>query len=320
MLFRSRFNSTTKQVEQIAPGDFYLNIQGGTFTPINKQFMAFYYNEAQTGTYDQTWLVPSGISYVYCKLWGAGGGGGCQGGWNHGGEGGGGGHTRGIIPVTGGSTTLTIRVPQGGFDRPGTGNGPFGGASSTAGGDNQYGAGSGGYAGIFISGTPYLIAGGGGGGGSTTSGGFNYQQHGGAGGGIEGQRGFSCWDYNYGGRGGNQSGGGSGGPGGNTTGQSGSAYQGGSLNGNPYGGSGGGGYYGGGAGRYGSNGMMAGGGGGSGYVHSSVIMGGTFTGARDMPAMFWDEDLPKYKSTHNEFAVGGDYCNPGGDGFICIYY
>ena len=75
-----RFNSTTKQVEQIAPGDFYLNIQGGTFTPINKQFMAFYYNEAQTGTYDQTWLVPSGISYVYCKLWGAGGGGGCQGG------------------------------------------------------------------------------------------------------------------------------------------------------------------------------------------------------------------------------------------------
>ena len=89
---------------------------------------------------------------------------------------------------------------------------------------------------------------------------------------------------------------------------------------NVSGGAGGGGYYGGGAGSYGANGMMAGGGGGSGYVHSSVIMGGTFTGARDMPAMFWDEDLPKYKSTHNEFAVGGDYCNPGGDGFICIYY
>lgn len=314
-----RFNTTTKQVEQIAPGDFYLQIDGETFTPNNKVFMAFYYNEAQTGSYDQTWTVPTGVTHIFCKLWGSGGGGGCQGGWNHGGRGGGGGHTRGLIPVSSGQT-VTIRVPRGGNNQPGTTNAPFGGGSSTAGGDNQYCGGGGGYASVLVAGTVYLVAGGGGGGGSTTSGGFNHEQHGGAGGGTTGQTGYDFNTLSEAGRPGTQSAGGAGGTGGNTTGQAGSAFQGGSANGNPYGAGGGGGYYGGGAGSYGGAGNMGGGGGGSGYVHSSVLLGGTYSGAYDKPAFHWDNDLPKHKSTYTEFAVGGDYCNPGGDGFVCIYY
>jgi hypothetical protein len=314
-----RFNSTTKNVEFIGPGDFYFNIEGETFTPMNKQFVGFYFNFGVGGTYDQSWVVPTGVTHVYAKLWGAGGGGGCQGGWNHGGEGGGGGHARGIIPVTAGQT-LSIRVPRGGYNQPGTTNAPYGGGSSTAGGDNQYGAGGGGYAGIFIGTTPYLIAGGGGGGGSTTSGGMNYNQRGGAGGGITGQHGISGDSFTYGGGGGTQSAGGSAGSGSSTAGGAGSSLTGGSVQGNPYGGGGGGGYYGGGSGAY-TGSTMGGGGGGSGYVHSSVLLGATFTGSNQMPAMYHDADLPKYKSTYMcEFAVGADFCNSGGDGFVCIYY
>lgn len=307
------FNTTTKVVEQIAPGDFYINVLGETFTPANKQMIGFFY----TGG-DQSWVVPAGTTYVFAKLWGSGGGGGTGGGWNHGAEAGGGGHTRGLIPVTGG-TTLTIRVPRGGYNNPGNTNAPYGGGSAVSSGDNRYCGGGGGYAGIFIGSQPYLIAGGGGGGGATTSGGMNVNNHGGAGGGLNGQSGWSINGLTEAGRGGTQSAGGTGGTGGSATGQAGSYLQGGSNTSNAYGGGGGGGYYGGGAGSHGSN-NMGGGGGGSGYVYSSCLLGETFTGVRDKPAMYEDPDLPKYRSTYTDFARGGDAGNQGGDGYICIYY
>jgi hypothetical protein len=65
---------------------------------------------------------------------------------------------------------------------------------------------------------------------------------------------------------------------------------------------------------------MGGGGGGSGYVYSSCLLGETFTGIRDKPALYEDPDLPKFRSTYTDFARGGDMCNQGGDGYICIYY
>ena len=310
-----RMNSTTKEVEHIGPGDFYFNVQGLMLIPANKQMAGFYY----TGS-DQTFVMPSTSGYIFAKLWGGGGGGGCQGGWNHGGEGGGGGHTRALIPVSQG-TSITVRVPRGGYANPGATNAWPGGGSSTTGGDNQYTAGGAGYAAILIGGTVYLVAGGGGGGGSTTAGGMNYQQHGGAGGGTTGQRGWNFNNIGEAGGGGTQSGGGAGGTGGNATGQAGSSLQGGSCNGNTYGGGGGGGYYGGGAGSYGGSGNMGGGGGGSGFVHSSCFLGGTFTGSRTKPGLMEDSDLPKNKSYFSTpYGHGGNFCDHGGDGFICIYY
>ena len=312
-----RMNATTKEVEHIAPGDFYLNVQGLMMTPANKQMISFYY----TGS-DQTFVMPSTSGYIFAKLWGAGGGGGCQGGWNHGSEGGGGGHTRGLIPVSQG-TTITIRVPRGGLANAGTNYSYGGGGASTDTGDNRYAAGGGGYAAVYIGGTAYLVAGGGGGGGSNTSGGMHYNCHGGAGGGLQGQRGWTQNVISEAGGGGSQSGGGAGGSGSVRPGQAGSSYQGGHVTGGGvYGGGGGGGYYGGGAGSHSTSyGSMGGGGGGSGYVHPSVLMGGTFTGARQKPAMYEDSDLPKNKSYYSTpYAMGAGQCDHGGDGYVCIYY
>jgi hypothetical protein len=305
-------NPTSKGVELVANG-FNLAFDGVNIVPQGKTKVSFSYSAS-----DQSWTVPAGVSNIYVKLWGSGGGGGHYGGWTFGSHGGGGGHTRGLIPVTPGEVLL-IRVPRGGYANPGATNAPFGGGSSTSGGDNQYTAGGGGYCGLFRGTTPLLIAGGGGGGGSALS--RHDMNNGGAGGGYTGRRGEAgeqaqAWSGN----GGSQTAGGVGGTGSNQTGQAGSYLQGGSANGNNYGGGGGGGYYGGGAGSYQSN-TMAGGGGGSGYVSPAAIMGATYPGTGRYVAGSEDIDYPNSNvSNYSSVGYGGVQRQHGGDGHMVIYY
>lgn len=92
----------------ISANGFDFRESGGCLYPLNKTKVVF------TGTgADQSWVVPAGISYIFVKMWGAGGAHGRQSGWSFGAAGGGGGHTRGLISVTAGST-LTVKVGAGG--------------------------------------------------------------------------------------------------------------------------------------------------------------------------------------------------------------
>lgn len=291
----------------------------GCLYPLNKTKATFSY----TGS-DQSWTVPSGVNYIFAKMWGAGGGHGRAGGWSYGADGGGGGHSRGLIPVTPG-TTLTIKVGQGGRTCAyGAGYGGGGAAGDNS--DLAYAGTGGGGAYIFNSTTPLIIAGGGGGGGSSRA---WTGQVGGAGGGLVGQYGLSPYDgkTGYGGTGGTQSAAGqSTSIGGKTVG---SQYQGGNSHVNSYGGGGGGGYYGGGGGAYSEQNTMGGGGGGSGYIAQTVKLGGTFTGNFREPAFSWDNDLDN--STPNNYATlaYGSYnmqnnigagVQAGGNAVVIIYY
>lgn len=306
-------NATTNNVELVA-GGFNLTFQGIDLAPQGKTKVVFAFSAS-----DQSWTVPAGVTYIFAKLWGAGGGGGHYGGWSFGSWGGAGGFTKGILPVTP-AEVLTIRVPRGGFARPGSTDAPFGGGSSTGGGDNQYGAGGGGYCGIFRSSTPLLIAGGGGGGGSILS--DHSMCNGGAGGGLNGMRGEAGRGYtSTGGGGGSQTAGGAAGSGGNQGATAGSSLQGGEPSGSVYGGGGGGGYFGGGGGAYNGGNTMGGGGGGSGYVISSALLGSTHAGRGTYPSGMDDIDYPaSTASTYSSVGFGGMQNNNGGDGYVVIYY
>jgi len=184
-----------------------------------------------------------------------------------------------------------------------------------------------------------MIAGGGGGGGSSRS---WHSNVGGAGGGIEGVAGCAPFPdtgnttYSYGGLGGTQTAGGT-----SINGTAGTQLQGGRGLTNGYGGGGGGGWWGGGGGSFAEPNTMGGGGGGSGYIHSSVVLGGTFAGAGRMPAFFWDPDLnpstrqggatvPGYGGVYNHDGQSAEGFTPkngtggikqsGGHGKIVIYY
>lgn len=307
-------NSASKNTELMANG-FNLAFDGVNIVPQGKTRIQFVW----VGASDQQWTVPAGVSNIYAKLWGSGGGGGHYGGWSFGSHGGGGGHTRGIVPVTPGEV-LTMRVPRGGYSNPSTTNAPFGGGSATSAGDNSYAAGGGGYCGIFRGSTPLLIAGAGGGGGSVLS--NHSMNNGGAGGGYTGRRGEAGYNSPaVGGGGATQSAGGVAGTGGNTAGGAGSYLQGGSCQGNNYGGGGGGGYYGGGSGAYNGGNNMGGGGGGSAYINSSVIMGATYPGTGRYPAATEDIDYPASStSNYSSIGYGGMQQGNGGDGYMVIYY
>ncbi|MFM2339462.1 MAG: hypothetical protein RLZZ360_98 [Candidatus Parcubacteria bacterium] len=99
-----------------------------------------------------TFTVPSGVTSVTVKSWGAGGGSGASYSTNGGGAGagGGGGFVQGNV-TTIPAENLTVRV----------GGGGAGGTAATSTG----GGGGGGYSGVFRTSTPLLVAGGGGGGG-----------------------------------------------------------------------------------------------------------------------------------------------------------
>ena len=95
---------------------------------------------------------------------------------------------------------------------------------------------------------------------------------------------------------------------------------GGGAAGTGFAGGGGGGYYGGGSGSYGNGNTMGGGGGGSGYIDGTVLIGLTVAGNRQIPAFAYDPDLPTDGSSYVNHAFGGQFCNPGGDGYIVVYY
>ena len=268
---------------------------------------------------DQSWVVPSGITKILVKAWAGGGGGGHFGGWTQGSHGGGAGFSKATLTVTPGET-LTLRVPRGGFAFPGATNAPFGGGSSTVGGDNQYGAGGCGYCGVFRSTTPLIIAGAGGGGGSTLS--YQGMANGGAGGGLTGKKADVARNYwTSAGKGGTQTAGGAATVGDNQNGQAGSSLQGGSCVGNPYGGGGGGGYFGGSAGAYTGGNSMPGGGGGSGYIISSALNPIMISGSFRTPGGVDDIDYPYgTSSTYGDVGFGGVSGNHGGDGHLVIWY
>ena len=209
------------------------------------------YSAATSGT---SWTVPSGVTGITVKSWGAGGGGGGGNSSNAGGNGVGAGFAQATFSVTPGET-LTLRVGGGGSG--GTNDASYAG-----------GGGGGGYSGVFRSSTALIIAagGGGGGGGGGSSNGAYDGTAGGVGGGTTGGPGVSTYGYGSG-KGGTQSAGGAAGNGGGGAGSSLSGGQG--AQGNyPYGGAGGaGGTNGGGSGGAGDDyySLSGGGGGGAGY-------------------------------------------------------
>jgi hypothetical protein len=232
---------------------------------------------------DQTWTVPTGVTQVQFKLWGAGGGGAGYNGdaaqsWpGRGGMtfsynefGGSGGYASGFRNVTPGET-FTIRVGGGGYAVPATASGnDAGGFGGGANGKQGHGGGGGSF--VFSGGTTFanvVAAAGGGGGGA-------YIAPGGAGGGTSGIGGY-FGNPVYGGTGGTQSAGGSS-PTVNGVRTYGSQLTGGAVAGDA-GGGGGGGYYGGGGGTRDTSWGHCPGGGGSGYIGgltgtTSLLQGG----------------------------------------------
>lgn len=314
-----RFNTTTGSGEYSVNG-FWINEQNGYTQILGKTKSSFVYSGA-----DQTFSVPGGVTYIFVKMWGAGGGAGSYGGWRQGATGGAGGYSEAIVPVVPGQTII-IRVGGRGYARPGAATAwPNGGGASTAAGDNQYTGNGGASSSIVVptlnSGAPCMFAGGGGGGASVNGWG---RTPGGAGGGLQGEDAYpeltSYLPYAYVGRGGTQSSGGVAVSGASTTGGAGSYNQGGThQNANCYGGGGGGGYYGGSSGCY--SGAMGGGGGGSGFVHSSLIRAQTLTGVREYPPMYSDPDaVASSLGTSYRVGVGGDEGAQGGHGLVVFYY
>jgi hypothetical protein len=320
-----RYNNSTQRFEYNIES-FWIQDQDGYTTILGKTRTVF----QGTGA-NQSYVVPAGITRIFVKMWGAGGGAGSYGGWRQGSTGGAGGYSEAIVPVTAGQT-LTVIVGVAGRARHGTLAGwPNGGAASTGGGDNQYAGSGGGSSSLIVptlnSGNACMWAGGGGGGGSLNGWGRN---PGGAGGGLIGENGYfseGSVNTNYTtfatvGKGGTQTAGGAGGVGGNSTGGAGFLGGGGiHQNTNCYGGGGGGGFYGGGSGAYNNGNSMAGGGGGSGFIFSSLIRAQTLTGMREYPPCMNDPDVVEFvNSTTNRIAVGGDEGSNGGNGLVVIYH
>lgn len=319
-----RYNDTEKRFE-IFSGNFWLplDIDSGFVSVTGKSRTTF----TNTGAV-QTWLVPIGVTHIFVKMWGAGGGPGRVSGWSYGAPGGAGGHSRGIIPVAAGET-LTIIVGSGGIAIPGPNSSFGGGGGNLNTTDQTYSGQGGGLSGIFRGGYTHsgalMIAGGGGGGGSSRA---WIGNAGGAGGGFEGQRGGSPYDGKYtgGGAGGTQAAGGAAGSGYTNNGGAGSALQGGVSSNNSYGGGGGGGYFGGAGGSYSESNLMGGGGGGSGYLSPTVLYGRTYVGNYETPPFTHDPDFPRNlgTATNTTPSCGAPYqgngTNPGGHGYIVIYY
>jgi hypothetical protein len=235
------------------------------------------YSTAGTDTY----TVPSGVTSVTIKAWGAGGGAGSS---CNNGCGGGGGFAQGTLTVTPGEV-LSVMVGGGGA-RFLTGGTPGGGGAGGSGTDGSFIAGGGGGRSEVSRGsTQLVVAGGGGGGGSVGAGAA------GAGGGTTGKDG--SWGNGANGDqglGGTQSAGGAGGTGASSgtkdTGGQGETLVAASTRG---GGGGGGGYYGGGGGR-GWSPAGAGGGGGSSFVIGTATGAVNTAGASSTPANTSDSD------------------------------
>jgi hypothetical protein len=283
------------------------------------------YGSATAGT---SWVVPSGVSSITVKAWGAGGGGGGGSSAFSGGYGAGAGFAQATLTVTAGET-LTVRVGGGGY-------GGGGGNGSNAGG----GGGGGGYSGVFRSSTKLIVAAGGGGGGGAGGGVYgepNYSNgyNGGAGGGTTGGQG-DIWYNNgasssAGGMGGNNAAAGAslaGGNGGNSAYGGGGSGGSGGTNGGAAGGIGSDQYYsysagggGGGAGHFGGGGgssadwdNYSGGGGGGGSSYTTGTDTSTSSGSSQNAGNYSDSDCSTwvgYGGTAGSFNSNGGEGNPG---------
>ena len=265
-----------------------------TFQGVHKSHASAYESGETTFSYtgaQQNFTVPSSVSTITIKVWGAQGGNG--GTYNN--SGGKGGYATGDLTVSagdalyvyvggeGGEITNTDTQNAGGFN-----GGGLGGYDTS--GQTQNGGGGGGASDVRYGGTALgnrkIVAGGGGGAGAGVS---SYNgSAGGVGGGDSGSAGLTNnSSYGAGGAGGTQSSGGTAGNNGyNAT--NGSSGTGGNASyGNAWGsGGGGGGYYGGGGGSmtqpHGA-GYSAGGGGGSGYIGGVSNSPETIAGNATMP-------------------------------------
>lgn len=211
---------------------------------------------------NQTFVVPTGVTSISVKIWGAGGAGASTGG-----SGGSGALVKGTATVSAGQSLVIVVGGGGSWSTSATSTGGFGGGGSTGG---PKGASGGGYSGIFLTSVSQAnaigVAGGGAGGGyySTSA------TYGGAGGATTGSNGGDRTAGTFqGGRGATVAAAGAGGAGTNA-GAAGAALAGGTggTNATYGGGGGGGGYYGGGGG-YGSattTNYCSGGGGGSSFL------------------------------------------------------
>jgi uncharacterized protein YkuJ len=271
-----------------------------------------------TVTSGATWTVPSGVTEIKIKVWGAGGGGGHKHSASSEAEtmyGGGGGYAEGVITVIPGQV-LDIDVGAGGDG--GTASGP-----TSGGGLSRVASGS----------VPWVIGGSGGGSeGDNDPAVPTRTGYGGPGGGTDGYggKGGAALAVNggAGGSAGTQTAGGAGGGTGDNPGSAGTQYTGG-AGGDGYttdGGGGGAGYYGGGGGDGGPNsdggvGFAAGGGGGSSYVIPSAsatsIRGGDTTSSSS--AHTADTDFVPEAGFGGMGNVGSNG-DDGRDGLVIIYY
>ncbi len=287
------------------------------------------YNTCVQITYaggDQAFTVPTGVSSIYIKAWGAGGGGPNTSYYATQRGGGGGGFASGALAVTAGSA-LGIRVGQGG--RVNSTSGSYGGGG--AGGDGastSRGASGGGLSGVFA-GTSYsqatarLIAGAGGG--SSPGADTGTPGGGGGGGAVGGSDGVDAS-----GKGGTQSVGGAAGSGGTCNrgdaeqglalrgGQGGSTNQ----NQNEGGGGGGGGYFGGGGGLCQGTAPNGMGGGGSSYTSWSGLTGASTTAGSNSLSNNTGGAAANVNDPHYVAGIGtgGGGDDSGGNGLVVLQY
>jgi len=221
---------------------------------------------------DQTWTVPSGVTVIHVKLWGAAGGSGYHADVCYGGAGG---YTEGLIKVVPAETICVMVGTRGTQENTASVN--YGGGGGR---NHSYNtSGGAGRTAIFRGSSSALAnelatAGGGGGGGEN----YPNNNHGGAGGGLRGQD--ACYSND---NVGDRAGGGTQSSKGTQRGNCNASLSGDRCNGGtggtrPAAGGGGGGYYGGGAGRQDESGA-----GGSGYI-GGMIKGITLQGDANKPA------------------------------------
>ncbi len=256
----------------------------------------------------QTFHVPSGVTSVVIKAWGAGGGGRCGWGGDRGSHGGGGGgFAQARVPVVQGETlAIVVGGGGGGFSWDTGSAGGFGGGGD--GGDSTW-AGFGGGGGSEVArGSTSLVVAGGGGGAGDRCGGAGYGGPGGGGnGGIEEGGSSTAGTGASTGAGGIAGLGGSGGT-------DGARGQGGLGNSGGYGGGGGGG-----------GGYFGGGGGGAGYEGAGGGGGSSFASGSDQLVVAADRWLAGNASDPDYIAPlgeGGQYDGPqeGQPGLVLIRY
>lgn len=328
------FNFTVRATDPLG------NFTDRQFTIVVLPLLATVYS--YTGS-DQTFTVPTAVTSVTFKLWGAGGT--ARSGNHPSGpavSGGDGGFTQSTIATTPG-TVYTLIVGQSTYSRSNILN--YGGGRGSHTDGNMGGGDGGGRSAVRLSnGTEILTAGGGGGGGTYvwTTGQQPYSTPGGTGGGLVGGGGGGyAWTASYDGTtagGGSQTAGGVGGrhqgpppfgPATNFTLRqsfAGAQFEGGSTAGSYAGGGGGGGYYGGGGG-IGEHNVHWGGGGGSGWVGrngTSFIAGTNYGGVGNLQDAGGRTDTVTGVTYYNTMTIQGrnssdaNYGNNAGTGAIGV--